>query len=60
MSPPSKRAISALPETGDRPGRDGVTSTMAGVAFECVGFEIQQQNHTIFQKDIPHPPTLGE
>jgi hypothetical protein len=30
------------------------------VAFECVGFEIQQQNHTIFQKDIPHPPTLGE
>ena len=29
--PPSKRAITALPCTGDRPGRNGVASTMAGV-----------------------------
>jgi hypothetical protein len=30
--PPSKRAITALPSTGDRPGRNGVVSTMAGAA----------------------------
>jgi hypothetical protein len=28
--PPSKRATTALPCTGDRPGRNGVASTMAG------------------------------
>jgi hypothetical protein len=30
--PPSKRAATALPWTGDRPGRSSVRSTMAGVA----------------------------
>jgi len=29
--PPSKRAIRGLPATGDRPGRDGVDSTLAGM-----------------------------
>jgi hypothetical protein len=30
--PPSKRATTGLPCIGDRPGRNGVTSTMAGIA----------------------------
>ena len=41
--PPSKRAITALPCTGDRPGSNGVTSTMAGAAQLIRGFRPSTQ-----------------
>src|SRR5439155_16147858 len=56
--PPSKRATTALPRTGDRPGRNGVTSTMAGVASNDRQIQLQQPNLTPDQRLALHPPAL--
>src|SRR6195952_4686640 len=41
--PPSKRAITGLPPTGDRPGSAGVDSTLAGMVLRIrrIGLENQ-------------------
>src|SRR6266478_4278472 len=56
--PPSKRAATALPRTGDRPGRNGVASTMAGGASEDRQIQLQQPNLTLYQRFGLHPPAL--
>src|ERR1700674_1446970 len=56
--PPSKRATTALPWTGDKPGRNGVASTMAGVASDDRQIQLQQPNPTPDQSLALHPPEL--
>src|SRR5258708_40371035 len=54
--PPSKRATTALPCTGDRPGKNGVTSTMAGVASHDRQIQLPQPKLTPHQRLWLHPP----
>src|SRR6056297_1832266 len=56
--PPSKRAVTALPFTGDRPGSGGVVSCMAGLAFLIRSFWRQQPKPTTNQRLGLDPPTL--
>ena len=56
--PPSKRATTALPCTGGKPGRNGLTSTMAGVAPVDPRVRAHHQNLTPNQHLVLHPPTL--
>ena len=56
--PPPKRAMTALPCTGDRPGRNGVASTMAGAAPVDRGVEALNPNPTANQYLGLHPPAL--
>ena len=44
--------------TGDRPGRNGVRSTMAGVASDDREIQLQQPNPTPDQSLALHPPAL--
>ncbi len=56
--PPSKRATTALPCTGDRPGRNGVASTMAGAAPVDPRVPALNPNPTPDQYLGLHPPAL--
>ena len=56
--PPSKRATTALPCTGDRPGRNGLASTMAGAAPVGPRVQAHHQNPTPNQHVVLHPPAL--
>src|SRR6516162_2013486 len=56
--PPSKRATTVLPCTGGRPGRNGVASTMAGVAPVDPRVRAHHQNPTPNQHLVLHPPAL--
>jgi hypothetical protein len=56
--PPSKRATTALPCTGDRPGKNGVASTMAGAAPVDPRVQAHHQNPTPNQHLVLHPPAL--
>src|SRR5271157_155871 len=56
--PPSNRATTDLPCTGDRLGRNGVTSTIAGVASDDRQIQLQQPNYTPNQRLALHPPAL--
>src|SRR5205807_4522342 len=56
--PPSKRAITALPCTGGRPGRNGIPSTMAGPAPVDPRVQAINPNPTPNQHLGLHPPAL--
>jgi len=56
--PPSKRAITGLPPTGDRPGSAGVVSTLAGMEAPDRQDWRQHPHPTLDQGLVPCPPTL--
>jgi len=56
--PPSKRAMIALPQTGDRPGSAGMDATLAGMASEIDRVEFSQPNPTADHGGAPSPLTL--
>src|SRR6516225_9065340 len=56
--PPSNRATTVLPCTGDRPGRNGVASTMAGAAPVDPRVQALNPNPTPNQHLVLRPPTL--
>ena len=58
-APPSKRALNALPFTGDRPGSGSVGSFMVSVVLPIRRFRSQQPNPRWDQKLRLRSPTLG-
>ena len=57
-TPPSKRAMIGLPQTGDRPGSAEVDSTLAGMASEIDRVEVSQPNLIADQGVAPCPLSL--
>lgn len=56
--PPSKRAITGLPQTGDRSGSAGVGAVSVGMASEINRVDVSQSNPPADQGLAPCPLNL--